>query len=97
MPKRIVLERLIQNGVEILTQAKAVAVQDNTVVFDRVGVIDRVEGVDSVVVAVGTDPQEVGVHNLDKMEIPIRRIGDCLVPRSAFEAMQEGFIAGVEI
>lgn len=95
--RRMVLERLIQNGVEILAEATALSVKDDGVVFDRAGVVDRVLGVDSVVVAVGTAPQDAGIRGLEKMGIPLRRVGDCTVPRKAFEAMHEGFAVGMEI
>ncbi len=95
--RKMVLERLTQQGAEILTEAKAISVKEDGVVFNRAGVVDRIKGVDSVIVAIGTSPQEVGMRGLEKMGFPIRRIGDCMVPRKAFEAIHEGFLAGVEI
>jgi len=95
--RKMVLERLSQIGVEILTEAKAMSVKDDGVVFNRAGVVDQVRGVDSVIVAVGTARQEVGIRGLEKMGLPMRWIGDCSVPRKAFEAIHEGFLVGMEI
>ena len=95
--RKMVLERLIQHGVDILTEAKAVAVLEDGVVFNRAGIVDQVRGRDSVIVAVGTAPQEVGIRGLEKMGFPIRRIGDCALPRKAFDAIHEGFAVGMEI
>lgn len=95
--RKMVLERLSQIGVEILTEAKAMLVKEDGVVFNRAGVVDQVRGVDSVVVAVGTARQEVGIPGLEKMGLPMRWIGDCSVPRKAFEAIHEGFLVGMEI
>ncbi|MDH4265817.1 MAG: FAD-dependent oxidoreductase [Deltaproteobacteria bacterium] len=95
--RKMVLERLSQMGVEILTEAKAMLVKEDGVVFNRAGVVDQVRGVDSVIVAVGTARQEVGIRGLEKMGLPLRWIGDCSVPRKAFEAIHEGFLVGMEI
>lgn len=95
--RKMVLERLTQNGVEILTEAKAMSVKEDGVVFNRAGVVDWIRGVDSVIVAVGTAPQEVGIRGLEKMGLAIRWIGDCKVPRKAFDAIHEGFSVGLEI
>jgi 2,4-dienoyl-CoA reductase-like NADH-dependent reductase (Old Yellow Enzyme family)/thioredoxin reductase len=95
--RKMLLEKLTQNGVEMLTEAKAVSVQEDCVVFNRTGVVDKVTGVDSVIVAVGTVQQEVGVPGLEKMGFPFRFIGDCAVPRKAFDAIHEGFLVGMEI
>ncbi len=95
--RKMVLERLVQNGVEILTEAKAMLVKEGGVVFNRAGLVNRIEGVDSVIVAVGTAPQEVGIPGLEKMGAPVRWIGDCKAPRKAFDAIHEGFWVGLEI
>jgi len=95
--RKMVLERLIQHGVDILTEAKVTAVLEDGVAFNRAGIVDQVRGRDSVIVAVGTAPQEVGIRGLEKMGFPIRRIGDCALPRKAFEAIHEGFAIGMVI
>jgi 2,4-dienoyl-CoA reductase-like NADH-dependent reductase (Old Yellow Enzyme family)/thioredoxin reductase len=94
---KMVLEALIHNGVEILTEAKAVSVEGDSLVFIRAGVVEKITGIDSVIVAVGTAPQSVGIRDLEKMGYPVRLIGDCVVPRKAFDAFHEGFLAGMEI
>jgi len=95
--RKMILETLVQNDVEILTEAKALSVENEDVVFNRAGVVDRIKGVDSIVVAVGTAPQEIGVLDLGRSGIPIRWIGDASVPRKLFDAIHEGFNVGVEI
>lgn len=95
--RKMVLQKLIHNGVEILTEAKAMAVEGDCVVFSRAGVLDRIRGIDSVIVAVGTYPQDAGIPGLKELGFPVRFIGDCLVPRKVFDAFHEGFIVGIEI
>ncbi len=95
--RKMVLEALVQNGVEILTEAKALSVEDKDVVFNRAGVVDRIKRVDSIVVAVGTASQEIGSLDLGRSGIPIRWIGDASVPRKLFDAIHEGFNVAIEI
>lgn len=95
--RRMVLEALVQNGAEILTEAKALSVENGDVVFNRAGVVDRIKGVDSIVVAVGTAPQEVGNLDLGRSGVPIRWIGDVSVPRKLFDAIHEGYNVAIEI
>jgi pyruvate/2-oxoglutarate dehydrogenase complex dihydrolipoamide dehydrogenase (E3) component len=95
--RRMVLEALVQNGVEILTEAKALSVENGDVVFNRAGVVDRIKGVDSIVVAVGTAPQEVGNLDLGRSGVPIRWIGDASGPRKLFDAIHEGYNVAIEI
>jgi 2,4-dienoyl-CoA reductase-like NADH-dependent reductase (Old Yellow Enzyme family)/thioredoxin reductase len=95
--RKMILEKLIQGGVEILTESKAVSLGKGEVVFERAGLRERFRGADSIVIAVGTVSQDQGIPRLGKARIPVRRIGDASVPRKLFDAVQEGFNMGVEI
>jgi 2,4-dienoyl-CoA reductase-like NADH-dependent reductase (Old Yellow Enzyme family)/thioredoxin reductase len=93
--RKMILRKLIQGGVEILTESKALSLQQNTVIFDRAGLTNRLEA-DSIVLAVGTAPVEVKIPGLKKSEL-IRYIGDANGPRTLFAAMHEGYRAGMEM
>ncbi len=95
--RKIVLEKLIQGGVEILTESKALSVDQGDVVFDRAGLLGRIKGVDSIIIAVGTTPQDAGIQGLGRSRIPVRRIGDAASPRKLFDAIHEGYQVGIEI
>ncbi len=95
--RKVLLETLIRRGVEFLAEAKALSVENEDVVFNRAGVVDRIKGVDSIVIAVGTAPQEIGSLDLGRSGIPIRWIGDASVPRKLFDAIHEGFNVAIEI
>lgn len=94
--RKMILEKLIQGGAEILTESKVLSVEKDDVVFDRAGVVDRVRA-DSIVLAVGTAPREIEIQGLGRSRIPVRRIGDASVPRKLFDAIHEGYKVGVEI
>jgi 2,4-dienoyl-CoA reductase-like NADH-dependent reductase (Old Yellow Enzyme family)/thioredoxin reductase len=95
--RKMVLEKLAQSGVEILTESKALSFENGDVVYNRAGVVDRMKGVDSVVIAVGTAPQEIGNLDLGRSGIPIRWVGDASVPRKLFDAIHEAYNLAVEI
>jgi 2,4-dienoyl-CoA reductase-like NADH-dependent reductase (Old Yellow Enzyme family)/thioredoxin reductase len=95
--RKMILEKLIQGGAEILMEAKALSVEKGDVVFERAGLRERFRGADSIVIAVGTAPQEEGIAGLGRSRIPMRRIGDALVPRKIFDAVHEGYQVGIEI
>ncbi len=95
--RKALLPKLIQQGVEILTQSKVVGIEDGRIVCDRGGLMERTGKFDSIIVAVGTTSQNLGIRGLEKMGFPVRFIGDCLKPRKLFDAIHEGFHAGFEI
>jgi pyruvate/2-oxoglutarate dehydrogenase complex dihydrolipoamide dehydrogenase (E3) component len=95
--REMILEKLVQGGAEMLTEARALSVEKGDVVFERAGLRERFRGADSIVIAVGTAPQEEGIASLKRSPIPVRRIGDALVPGKIFDAVHEGYQVGMEI
>jgi NADPH-dependent 2,4-dienoyl-CoA reductase/sulfur reductase-like enzyme len=95
--RKMILEKLIQGGVEILTEAKVLSVEKGDVVFNRAGLMETIRGMDSIVIAVGTASQDAGIQALRRSRIPVRRIGDAAAPRKLFDAVHEGYQAGIEI
>jgi 2,4-dienoyl-CoA reductase-like NADH-dependent reductase (Old Yellow Enzyme family)/thioredoxin reductase len=55
------------------------------------------ENVDSVVLSTGHSPNDELEHDLLIGSQPYHLIGDCLMPRSAEEAIYEGWVAGMSI
>jgi pyruvate/2-oxoglutarate dehydrogenase complex dihydrolipoamide dehydrogenase (E3) component len=95
--REMILEKLVQGGAEMLTEARALSVEKGDVVFERAGLRERFRGADSIVIAVGTAPQEEGIASLKRSRIPVRPIGDALVPGKIFDAVHEGYQVGMEI
>jgi 2,4-dienoyl-CoA reductase-like NADH-dependent reductase (Old Yellow Enzyme family)/thioredoxin reductase len=95
--RKLILEKLIQGGVEILTESKALSVEKGDLIFERAGLVEKIKGMDSIIIAVGTASQDVGIQGLKGSRIPVRRIGDASAPRKLFEAVHEGYQAGIEI
>jgi len=83
--------RLDQNGVRIMTNAKAKRIEDHGVVVDTPSGESFVEA-DTVVFAVGLKPNRSLVEQLGQTEVPeIYAIGDCNRVGRLVEAIRDGF------
>jgi pyruvate/2-oxoglutarate dehydrogenase complex dihydrolipoamide dehydrogenase (E3) component len=95
--RKLVLEKLIEGGVEILTESKALSVEKGDMLFERAGLVEKIKGADSIIIAVGTTPQDAAIQGSGRSRIPVRQIGDASVPRKLFDAIHEGYNLGVNI
>jgi len=59
--------------------------------------VEKIKGMDSIIIAVGTDSQNEEIPGLGRSKISLRRIGDAAAPRKLFDAIHEGYQAGIEI
>ncbi len=86
-------------GVEIIPYARVVGVEKEAVVLQHVtsGEPIVVEGVDTLVAALGHEPATGLEQALDGWSGEVRLAGDCLAPRTAEEAVLEGLKAGSEV
>ncbi|MGQ9694924.1 MAG: oxidoreductase [Thermodesulfobacteriota bacterium] len=95
--RKLLIEKLVQGGVEIITEAKAISLKNDELIFERGGLQEKFKGADFIIMAVGTEAEDPKVPGLKKMKIPVRFIGDAFSPRKLFEAIREGFNVGLEI
>ena len=92
----IVLLRLRQKNVKIVTKAKLKKIVENGVIVAKNGEEEFFEA-DSVVIAVGSKPNNQLAQQL-KGKIPeLYTVGDCVEPRKALEAIHEGFDVAIRI
>ncbi|MGH6718293.1 MAG: FAD-dependent oxidoreductase [Alphaproteobacteria bacterium] len=86
-------------GVEIIPYARVAAVEKEAVVLQHVtsGEPIIVDGVDTLVTALGHEPATGLEEALDGWAGEVRLAGDCLAPRTAEEAVLEGLKAGSEV
>lgn len=93
------IARLHRLGVEIVPDARLYGVDGTTayLMHNVSGEAMPREGVDTVVLATG-HASETGLEQaLAGIGVPVLLAGDCLSPRSAEEAVQEGFLAGRQV
>lgn len=91
---RMLLERLQAAGVEILLQARVLAIEPGCVVYDRQGVTGEVAPVDSVVLASGAQAENALAPALESTGLTIHTIGDAAQPGTLAEAIRAGFELG---
>jgi pyruvate/2-oxoglutarate dehydrogenase complex dihydrolipoamide dehydrogenase (E3) component len=95
--RKLILEKLINGGADIQTESKALSVEKGNLIVERAGLREKIQGADSIIIAVGTMPQDEGLPGTGRSRIPVRRIGDTSAPRRLIDAVQEGYNLGVDI
>lgn len=88
--------RLHRLGVEILPDARLYGVDGTTTYLLHATSGDPIirEAVDTVVLATGHASETALEQTLEDLDSPVHLVGDCLSPRSAEEAIYEGFMLG---
>ena len=86
----LLVRRLCDFGVQVLTQSRVVEVRGGIVTYERAGLKSRIEGVDTVVAALGS-AAEAALGKTLGSGAAVHVIGDCVKPRRILEAMREGF------
>nr|MDO8081815.1 FAD-dependent oxidoreductase [Candidatus Freyarchaeota archaeon] len=81
-----ILKTLSMRGVQMLTNAKVAKITDKGVILENGDLLEA----DTVVVAVGTVPNNELIDQLEGSAPEIYSIGDCVQPRKAYEAVHEG-------
>ncbi|MGD2273007.1 MAG: NAD(P)/FAD-dependent oxidoreductase [Desulfobacterales bacterium] len=97
MTKKILLQKLRENGVNILTEHKLAKVQNNGV--ELIGVDDNrifVEA-DKVIIAIGIRPDTRLYDRIKALGYETHLIGDCLEPRTAKAAIYDAAVLGRSI
>ena len=90
--------RLHDLGVEVIPYARLYGVDADAAYMLHIVSQKAIvcEGVDTVVLAAGAEPDTRLEAALQGLGPPLVPVGDCLSPRSAEEAVYEGFVAGAQ-
>ncbi len=91
-----VMAELSRLGVRVITGARAVEVSPEGVKIEKEDGDDLLPA-DSVVIAAGAKSENSISREIGDLVSEIYTIGDAREPRSAFEAIKEGFITGLKI
>jgi mycofactocin system FadH/OYE family oxidoreductase 2 len=91
--------RLFSRGVRLTPHVELVAVEGSTVVVANVysGEERRIEGVDTVVLAMGARSTDALYRALRGRVAALHAIGDCVAPRGVHHAILEGTRVGVRL
>ena len=94
--RKELLKNLCHKGVKILVGTKALAITGEGVLVERFGEKEVLKA-DSIILAIGYQPRNELVKNLDVGQVEFYRIGDCIKPRMIMEAIEEGNGVGFAI
>ncbi len=92
----VFLKELDMLGVNVLTSAKVIEIGDQGVKYEKDGEPDTLK-VDTVVLALGAEPNLEIEDELKKAGFEYEKIGDVRQPRKIIDAVHEGFLAAMEI
>jgi 2,4-dienoyl-CoA reductase-like NADH-dependent reductase (Old Yellow Enzyme family)/NADH dehydrogenase FAD-containing subunit len=92
--RKLMMKRLAAHKVEILCHTRVECFAGDKVVCCQGGMRFDITGIDNFVLALGYRPHP-SIPQLKNKKI--HRIGDCVQPRKALDAIHEGFLLGLEI
>ncbi|MCR4434750.1 MAG: NAD(P)/FAD-dependent oxidoreductase [Clostridiales bacterium] len=95
--KYYLLDRLKNYGVEMLTGFKVKAVLDDGVLCEKDGIEQKLEGYDSIVLAIGSVAYNPLEDKIKDKVAEVHVIGDAVKARKALEAISEGARLAVRI
>jgi len=101
--KYFLLERLEKAGVVTLTSTRVEEIGQGRVVLSKkepgldVAWTATLEGVDTIVLAVGARPNEAAARSFRELDAEVHVIGDCVQPGFAIDAIYQGSKVGREI
>jgi len=93
----LLLDRLSKHGVELVTGAKLVSIGEHDVTVQKDEEKETLTGFDSVVIAIGSLPNDDLAERLEGAGIDYYVIGDAVRPRRITHAVFEGMKAAHEI
>ncbi len=97
-PQRsLLVQRLLEKGVRIITGAECVEVMEDGARYRRDDKEETIRGFDAVVLAMGTVPYDPLSEKLKDSPFSLHVIGDAKQPRKASDAIAEGWEVGRSI
>jgi pyruvate/2-oxoglutarate dehydrogenase complex dihydrolipoamide dehydrogenase (E3) component len=92
--RKLLLQRMASFKVKIVYHTRVERLEGDRAICSQGGVRFEIEGVDTFVLAMGykADPFILPLKNKK-----VHRIGDCVQPRQALDAVHEGYLLGLEI
>ena len=97
MTKKVLLGKLKENGVKILTETKLMRIESTGVVVSRGNGNKMLIEAERVILATGTRPCNHLYQKAKSLGYEIHQIGDCLEVRNAKAAIYEGAVLGRRI
>lgn len=89
--RALLLNRIAAENIQVLTKSKVLEIFADGLAYEKDGKVQKLIGVDTIVLAVGAKSKDSLADMLSKTGVPFVKIGDCVKPRKIIDAIQEGF------
>jgi len=93
----VLMKRLIRSSINVFNRAEVKAVSGKDVTIDRDGTAITLRDVDSIVIAVGVEPNRVLLDELKEVSFEVHVIGNCSKEGAIKEAIADGAEVGRRI
>ncbi|OPJ58019.1 FAD-dependent oxidoreductase [Clostridium oryzae] len=84
------MTRISHKPITVVTSAKVSSITESSISYIKDANEETLNGIDTIVVAMGTDPNNALAEELEVLNIPIHIIGDAKQPRKIMTAIEEG-------
>ena len=88
--RSLLVQGLLAKGIKIVTKAKVIEIFNDGVKYLKNSKEEMLQGLDTIVLAMGTRPENVLSAKMEGSSIATFVIGDAREPRTALEAIAEG-------
>jgi 2,4-dienoyl-CoA reductase (NADPH2) len=93
----VIVDRLNAAGIRVETGSKVELITEGGVKITRPNGLQEFFEADSVVIAVGMESKDKISDELSGKVISLYKVGDCLEPRKVKQAIEGGFLAGLQV
>jgi 2,4-dienoyl-CoA reductase (NADPH2) len=93
----VVIDRLNAAGIRVETGSKVGVITEKGVIITRPNGLQEFFEADSVVIAVGMKSVNKMADELNGKVASLYKVGDCVEPRKVREAIEGGFLAGLQV
>ena len=89
--KKLLYDRLADLNVNLLTSSKVIEIEKGSVSYEREGIKNRIDSVDTIVFSTGLEAERGIVSLIEKSKFEFFVIGDARNPKNISSAIWEGF------
>ena len=95
--RSLMISRLVEKNVTVITSAKVIRIGDTSVTYEKDSCEHTLDGVDSVILGIGTSPNHDFQELMKANGIEYHAVGDVVEPRQAGHAILEAAQLGIKL
>ncbi|MBW1961604.1 MAG: FAD-dependent oxidoreductase [Deltaproteobacteria bacterium] len=95
--KKLLYDRLANLGVNFITSANVKEIEEGRVIYDRGGILNRLDAIDTIVLAAGMEADDSMLPMIEQLDVPCYVIGDAAHPGNISSAIKDGYRIAINI